>query len=139
MSPSSPRSSADEKETSSQRRQTLDHELSKRFIALDPSGYVLIRVDHDHQELIAEHYGNNINEEGLATDPATGEVIRCQGAKPRAPLSVFRGRSAKELGIALTEIEGACAISKLDHALYLGRELQKAEFCLEKGSEYVQD
>ncbi|MCF8135408.1 MAG: DUF4346 domain-containing protein, partial [Synechococcus lacustris] len=30
-------------------------------------------------------------------------------------------------------------ISKLDHALYLGRELQRAEACLENGNDYVQD
>ncbi|MEB3333865.1 MAG: DUF4346 domain-containing protein [Cyanobacteriota bacterium] len=139
MSPNIPASPAEEKETSSQRRQDLDRALSKRFIALDPSGYFLIRVDHANQELIAEHYGNNINDEGLATDPETGEVIRCQGAKPRTPQSIYRARSAKELGIALTEVEGACRINRLDHALYLGRELQRAEFCLESGADYVQD
>jgi dihydropteroate synthase len=30
-------------------------------------------------------------------------------------------------------------LSRLDHALYLGRELQKAERCLNEGSDYVQD
>jgi dihydropteroate synthase len=30
-------------------------------------------------------------------------------------------------------------LSRLDHALYLGRELQKAELCLEQGIDYVQD
>jgi hypothetical protein len=139
MSPSLPPFSAEEREASSQRRQTLDDDLSKRFIALDPCGYVLIRVDHDQQELVAEHYSNTINNEGLATDPDTGEVIRCQGAKPRTPLSIYRARTAKELGIALTEVEGAGAISRLDHALYLGRELQKAEFCLDNRSDYIQD
>jgi dihydropteroate synthase len=52
---------------------------------------------------------------------------------------VFRGRSAKELGIVLTEGEGPHPLSRLDHALYLGRELQKAERCLNEGSDYVQD
>jgi dihydropteroate synthase len=41
--------------------------------------------------------------------------------------------------MALTEGEGPHPISCLDHALYLGRELQKAEFSLEHGSEYIQD
>lgn len=120
-------------------RQELDQALSQRFIALDPAGYFLIRVDADRQELVAEHYGNTINERGLATDPETGEVIRCQGAEPRAPLAVYRGRTAKELGILLTEGEGPLPISRLDHALYLGRELQKAEQCLAKAQNYVQD
>ncbi len=42
-----------------------------------------------------------------------------------------RGHSAKELGIALAEAEGPNSLTCLDHALDLGRELQKAEFCVE--------
>jgi dihydropteroate synthase len=117
----------------------LDEGLSQRTIALDPAGYFLILVDHEAAELVAEHYGNGIDERGLATDPETGEVISCRNAGPRKPLAVFRGRTAKELGIALTEGEGAYPISRLDHALYLGRELQKAEAALLAGQPYVQD
>lgn len=119
-------------------RQELDDALSQRFIALDPSGYFLIRIDSQRQELVAEHYGNTINERGLATDPETGEVIRCQGAGPRVPQRVYRGRSAKELGMLLTEVDSV-PLSRLDHALYLGRELQKAERCLGEGIPYTQD
>jgi hypothetical protein len=120
-------------------RQRLDEQLSQRFIALDPSGYFLIRIDAEAGELIAEHYGNGIDERGLATDPETGEVLACRGGAPRQPLTVYRGRSAKELGIALTEGEGPHPLSRLDHALYLGRELQRAEHCLLAGLPYVQD
>jgi hypothetical protein len=120
-------------------RQTLDEALSQRFIALDPAGYVLIRVEPETQELVAEHYSNTINEQGLATDPESGEVIRCQGAGPRRPQAIFRGRTAKELGILLTESDGALPLTRMDHALYLGRELQKAERCLETGEPYIQD
>jgi dihydropteroate synthase len=120
-------------------RHELDERLSQRFIDLDPAGYFLIRLDREAGELIAEHYGNAIDERGLATDPATGEVISCRGAGPRTPQTVYRARSAKELGIALTEGEGPQPLSRLDHALYLGRELQKAEAALEAGSDYVQD
>jgi len=122
----------------SQRRE-LDERLSQRFIALDPAGYFLIRLDRQEGELIAEHYANGVDERGLATDPDTGEVISCRGSGPRTPLATYRGRSAKELGIALTEGEGPHPLSTLDHALYLGRELQKAEAALESGTEYVQD
>jgi len=124
---------------SAEQRQALDGRLSQRFIALDPAGYFLIKLDRESGELIAEHYGNGINERGLATDPDTGEVISCRGADPRAPLAIYRGRSAKELGMALSEGEGPFPLSCLDHALYLGRELQKAERCLEEGSDYIQD
>jgi len=124
---------------SAEQRRTLDERLSQRFIALDPSGYFLIKLDRDAGELIAEHYGNGIDERGLATDPDTGEVISCRGAAPRAPLATYRARTAKQLGIALTEGEGPHPISRLDHALYLGRELQKAERALVEGGDYIQD
>ena len=124
---------------SAEQRHQLDERLSQRFIALDPAGYFLIKLDREAGELIAEHYGNGIDERGLATDPDTGEVISCRRADPRAPLAIYRGRSAKELGMALTEGDGPFPISRLDHALYLGRELQKAQRCLEDGSTYIQD
>lgn len=120
-------------------RRELDDQLSRRFIALDPAGYFLIKLDREAGELIAEHYGNGIDERGLAIDPETGEVISCRGAGPRTPQMIYRGRSAKELGMALTEGEGPHPLSCLDHALYLGRELQKAEAALESGGGYVQD
>lgn len=117
----------------------LDEQLSQRFIALDPAGYFLIRVEQAAGELVAEHYSNGIDERGLATDPETGEVLACRRAGPRTPVAVYRGRTAKQLGILLSEGEGPHPISRLDHALYLGRELQKAERCLLEGRPYVQD
>ena len=120
--------------------QTLDARLSQRFIALDPAGYFLIKVDHAAAELVLEHYNNTIDEKGLAHDPETGDVLSCRSGNGQHQASaVYRGRSAKQLGIQLTEGDGPHPLSKLDHALYLGRELQKAEACLLAGSSYVQD
>jgi len=117
-----------------------DARLSQRFIALDPSGYFLIKVDADAGELVLEHYGNTIDEKGLARDSETGEVLSCKGGNgPRQPSRIYRGRSAKQVGIQLTEGDGPHPVSRLDHALYLGRELQKAEQCLRSGDPYVQD
>ena len=117
-----------------------DARLSQRFIALDPSGYFLIKVDADAGELVLEHYGNTIDYKGLARDSETGEVLSCKGGNgPRQPSRIYRGRSAKQVGIQLTEGDGPHPVSRLDHALYLGRELQKAEQCLRDGSTYVQD
>jgi hypothetical protein len=124
---------------SAAQRRELDERLSQRFIALDPAGYFLIKLDRDAGELIAEHYSNSIDDRGLATDPDTGEVLSCRGTGPRQPQAIYCGRSAKELGMALTEGEGPTPLTCQDHALYLGRELQKAECCLEDGSDYVQD
>ena len=120
-------------------RQQLDDQLSQRFIALDPAGYFLIRIDLEAAELVVERYGNGIDERGLATDPDTGEVLSCRGGGVRAPLAVFRGCSAKQLGIDLTEGPGPHPLTCLDHALYLGRELQRAQACLEQRIEYIQD
>ena len=53
----------------------LDQRLSQRFIALDPSGYFLIKLDRDAAELVLEHFGNTIDEKGLARDSDTGEVL----------------------------------------------------------------
>lgn len=118
----------------------LDERLSQRFITLDPSGYFLIKVDQQAGELLLEHFGNTIDDKGLAHDPDTGEVLSCRGGGgSRAASTVFRGRSAKEVGIQLTEADGPHPLSRFDHALYLGRELQKAEQCLREGRAYVQD
>ena len=118
----------------------LDQRLSQRFIALDPSGYFLIKLDRDAAELVLEHYGNTIDDKGLARDSETGEVLRCDGGNAsRRASAIYRGRTAKQLGIQLTEGEGAHPLSRLDHALYLGRELQKAEHCLRSGERYIQD
>ncbi len=117
----------------------IDEEYSSRFISLDPYGYFLIKVNHRDNELIAEQYSNNIDEDGLATDPSTGQPLNCDGGNKRLPTKIYKGRSAKELGIKLTENLNQSPISRLDHAFYLGRELQKAQTCLIEGRTYIQD
>ena len=84
-----------------ERLQALDERLSQRFIALDPSGYFLIKVDHSASELVLEHYGNTIDEKGLARDDKTGEILSCKGGNgPRRPSGIYRGRTAKALAMA---------------------------------------
>ena len=117
----------------------IDEELSKRFISLDPNGYFLIKLDVSSMELVVEHYANDIDSLGRAVDQETGEPIVCEGGQKRSPQTIYRGRSAKEVGIQLTEGSGQVPLSKLDHALYLGRELQKAEVCLLHSMPYIQD
>ena len=118
---------------------SLDNQLSQRFIALDPAGYFLIRIDHGAQELIVEHYRNDVDDRGRATDPDTGEVLSCRGGAPRSADAVFRAPTAKAMGIQLTEGDAPHPLTRLDHALYLGRELQKAEQAMLSGQSYVQD
>ncbi|WP_269622184.1 DUF4346 domain-containing protein [Prochlorococcus marinus] len=117
----------------------IDENYSQRFIQLDPKGYFIIKLNSESSELIVEHFSNDINENGIATDPITGEPIKCTGISKRTPTKIFKGKSAKELGIKITEENPPLTISKLDHALYLGRELQKAEDCLINGKPYIQD
>ena len=119
--------------------QLLDAHLSRRFIQLDPSGYFLIALDPLTNELVVEHFSNDIDEKGRATDPDSGEVLRCSGGSKRIPQNVYRGFSAKQVGALMTEGEGPHPISRIDHALYLGRELQRAETCLLSGTPYIQD
>ena len=54
-------------------RDELDERLSQRFIALDPKGYFLIKVDSGSAELVLEHYGNTIDDKGLAHDLRQGK------------------------------------------------------------------
>ncbi len=118
----------------------LDEKFSSRFIQLDPKGYFLIKVDQLNSTILVEHFSNNIDEIGRAINPETGEPIECSSTEKRSPTKVFRGKTAKQLGIQITEQpENIKYISKLDHALYLGRELQKAEQCLINGTPYLQD
>ncbi len=117
----------------------INQKLSDRFIALDPGGYFLIRLDESKGELVVEHFTNDIDDSGKALDPETGEPLACADAPHRRPNAVYRAFTAKQMGIKLTEGQEPFLLSKLDHALYLGRELQRAETCLVSGLPYVQD
>ncbi len=116
----------------------IDNNLSNRYIDLDPNGYFIIKVDLEENKIILEHFLNNINDEGYALDPETNEPIKCDSQNKRVSNEVFKGISAKQLGIMITEDRNDL-ITRLDHALYLGRELQKAEECLYKRLPYIQD
>ena len=116
-----------------------DEALSNRRLELDPAGYFLISARHEDGMLVAQHYENTINDAGLACDPRTGVVIPCAGYSPPPP-RVFTGTTAKQVCVAVLESEaGAGCVSRLEHAAYLGRELQKAEHALVHGLPYVQD
>tara|TARA_B100000575_G_scaffold170320_1_gene136264 strand:- start:71 stop:457 length:387 start_codon:yes stop_codon:yes gene_type:complete len=115
-----------------------DKKLSQRDIFLDPFGYFIIKIDQTNKKIVVEHYLNNINSKGIALDPLTNKPIECDKQNTRKFNKIFEGNTAKEIGILITE-KNNNLISKLDHALYLGRELQKAESCLLNNNEYIQD
>ena len=112
--------------------------MSQRDIVLDSSGYFIVKIDQIKKKIVVEHYLNNIDEQGIALDPITNKPIQCDNQNKRQYNKIFEGNTAKEIGILITE-KNNNLISKLDHALYLGRELQKAEECLLKDHEYIQD
>ena len=116
----------------------MDNDLSNRYIELDPNGYFIIKIDFEKKQIILEHYLNTIDQEGYALDPKTNEPIKCDTKQIKSCNETFIGISAKEIGIVITEKRNDL-ISRFDHALYLGRELQKAEECLYKKLPYIQD
>ena len=117
----------------------LDDNLSTRQIELDPNGYFLIKIETVTNELIVEHYLNNIDQKGRAVDPESGKPIGCKTKNRNQPSNIYRGQSAKQIGIQISEGIGPLPISRIDHAIYIGRELQRAEQCLITGEQYIQD
>ncbi len=117
----------------------LDDKLSKRFIDLDPAGYFIIYLDREAGLICAKHFSNTINEKGLACDPDTGQPLSVRGGNPRQHTTIYSGRTAKELGMKITEAADPCPVTRFDHALYLGREFVRAELALLSGQDYVQD
>ena len=120
------------------KNEIIDKKLSQRDIVLDSSGYFIVKIDQINKKIIVEHYLNNINEKGIALDHITNKPIQCDKRNKRQYNKIFEGNTAKEIGILITE-KNNNLISKLDHALYLGRELQKAEECLLRNYDYIQD
>lgn len=55
--------------------------------------------------------------------PGSGEVVNC-----------YSGKSAKQI---LTWIAADCPALQVEHAMYLGRELQKAELALSSTGELI--
>ncbi len=119
--------------------QSIDRQLSNRPIDLDPSGYFIIYVDRPAGLICAKHYTNVIDDRGLAVDPETGKVIPAKGKTARATSTLYTGRTAKELCVALFEGNQQVLVTMLNHAAYLGRESQRAEVALIDGTEYIQD
>jgi len=77
---------------------------------LDPMGYFRVTIDGD--EILVEHRAEDVT------------------------LKEYRGRTALSLQ---HQIARDVAVSDINHAMYLGRQLAKAEMALKEGREFVQD
>jgi dihydropteroate synthase-like protein len=89
------------------------NELGEIEFKLDPKGCFRIEVDHDAGEIVVIHYP----------------------LKSKNPDWMVKGKSYYEVRSKLLALN---AISRIDHAFYLGYELAKAENALENGGEYTQ-
>lgn len=83
-------------------------------LRLDPRGYFKVAVDHDHGEIVVQHY--------------TSSSIQ--------PSVEIRGTDPYEI---LAEIVKRDLASLNEHYFYLGVELSKAQIALKLGKEYEQD
>ncbi len=100
------------------RIEKLEAEENKKM-EFDEEGFFVITVK---KEIIVEHY-LNVQKEGKL-DVETGRLNK-----------IITGESAKAICDTIVR-EGL--VSRLDHAAYLGRELQKAEIALKNDLEYEQ-
>lgn len=91
----------------------LAHYDDRKEFMLDQKGYFLIRINPTEKTI----------EVGLCRE-LNKIAVRVVGKKP---LEIYQMIIKKGL------------LSRLDHAAYLGRELQKAYIALQKGIPYVQD
>lgn len=99
--------------------ETIEAKAEKKM-TFDEKGFFVIMVKEE--KIIVEHYLNVQKEGNLEIE--TGNLNK-----------IITGTSSKSICDTIIK-EGL--ISRLDHAAYLGRELQKAEIALENNLEYEQ-
>lgn len=100
-------------EPSIEKVEVIEAGTADEFYTSDPEGYFKIWVNHEEGKLY------------LSFNSSRSDRVL-----------VFRGVSAEALGKKIISLG---LISRLDHALYVGRELSKAETCLLLGKSYSQD
>jgi dihydropteroate synthase-like protein len=83
-------------------------------VYMDERGSFKIAVDRENSQIVVYHYPRSLKEVDV----------------------VIYGREASKI---VKKIIDLGLVSRLDHAAYLGRELQKAEIALKTGKGYIQD
>ena len=74
----------------------------------------------------------------IALNRIEGNIVAMHYASPdRAkPTTIIKGKTAENIYSKIVEL---ALVSRVDHAAYLGSELEKAEIALKTGKEYIQD
>ncbi|MEM3561606.1 MAG: dihydropteroate synthase-like protein [Candidatus Jordarchaeaceae archaeon] len=93
--------------------EVIETDVADESYVPDPKGYFKIWVNHEEGKLYVLFSDSSSNRELL-----------------------LKGLSAEALGKKIISLG---LVSRMDHALYLGRELSKAETCLLLGKSYAQD
>ena len=104
--------------------ETIEATKHKRMTE-DPHGFFVIFMDQDRKEIVVEFYESVIKDEKSKKKIGTGKLGL-----------VVCGRSAEALCHTIARED---LVTRFDHASYLGRELQKAEFALKNKLQYDQD
>lgn len=93
----------------------------RKDVVLDPEGFFVVEIDKKQKKIRAEYYTNVYKKERIVS----GNLQM-----------VFSGNKADALCDTIAQ-----NIPTLlpEHYLYLGRELQRAQFALEQNEKYVQD
>ncbi len=93
-------------------------------LTLDPKGFFVIFIDKSRKEIVVEFYENvSKGKDSKKTD--TGKLM-----------ATVCGRNAEALCHTIVREN---LVSRMEHAAYLGREIQKAEIALLSGLNYEQD
>jgi len=90
----------------------------KKDVILDPKGFLVIELHR--KKIRVEYYANVYKEDRIVS----GNLKK-----------VFSGKKADAISDAIAE-HVPCL--RPEHYMYIGRELQRAQYALEKNKEYVQ-
>ncbi len=94
----------------------------QKDIVLDTEGFFVIEVDRTKNKIRVEYYTNVCKENKIVS----GSLEK-----------VFLGDKADALCDVI--VKHVSTTLRPEHYMYLGREIQRAEYALEKNKEYVQD
>ncbi len=102
--------------------ETIEAEKDKKLV-MDPKGFFVIFVDKKRKEVVVEFYEGKTKGDKKKIDTGKLKAVVC-------------GRDAEALCHTIVREK---LVSRLKHAAYLGREIQKAATSLNLKKKYTQD